>query len=814
MTFAHLRLAWRSLRHDPAYALVVTGGLAIGFAAALLLLALVRHAWQSNQHIAHVEQLYVVKQRYNVDPKAPWFDQAPLLLRQAGANAPGVAAATAYLPSRPESQGLTVRIGTQLSQLASLTVMPGFEELLGLQALQGDLAHTLGQPGAIALTQDAARRLFGSSQAVGRTLLADGKLLRVGAIVPTPPANTTIAFEALVGTDSLLADADVRDEMHTGQRGWWGKLLLRLHPGSAPDAVARALQQAIDASPAVQALPLEARQRLAGRKAMDIVLAPLGSAYFDADVAHNQIAGPGERAHPAAIAALAAMAALILALAAVNYVNLATVRMQRRQTEVAMRKVLGAGVRQIVLQLLAESLLVSLAAAAAGLLLAWLLQPLFAELVDRRLETLLAPASIATAGALGLLLGLLTVIYPAWIAIGVRPGHVMSGRGGGESARGLRLRRALTLLQVASAMGLASISVAIAWQASYAMRAAPGFDPAPLLIVDLPVLVRGNVQAQGFIAALQAEPAVAGIAISEDAVGRRNAAWFRDLKRPGGASAPMEMKSVSANFFAQYRVAATAGRLFDPRQDREDDGVPLVLNAIAARQLGFAEPAAALGQILLFKGFDNKVTEKRVIGIAPELRFQSLREPPRAIAYELWTAGSVLSVRATGSLAAVEAAVRAAWPRYFPEAIIKLRPAAAILAHNYADDARMARLLTLSTGIALAIAAFGTYVLSAHTVQRRAREIVLRKLHGAHRAAIGLLVLRETGTLVLLSAALALPLAALAIERYLAGFVERAPVGWWTMLLALAATMAVTCAAAARHAWLAMRLPPAQALRG
>jgi len=813
MTLTHLRLGWRGMRQDPVYTLVVTGGLAIGFAAALLLLALVRHAWQSNRHIPHVEQLYVVKQRYNVAPKAPWFDQAPLLLRNAGAGTPGVAAATAYLPSRPESQGLTVRIDNQLNRLASLTVMPGFAELLGVHALQGDLADTLRQPGAIALTQDAARRLFGGAHALGRTLLADGKLLRVGAIVPTPPANTTIDFEALVGSDSLLADADVRDEMHTGRRGWWGKLLLRLHPGTAPDTVAQALQQAVDASPALRTLHPEARRRLAGRKPMEIALAPLELAYFDADVAQNQITGPGERAHPAAIAALALMAMLILALAAVNYVNLATVRMLRRQTEVAVRKVLGAGVRQIVLQLLAESLLVSLGSAAMGLLLAWLLQPLFAELVERRLETLLAPAGIATAVLLGLLLGLLTAIYPAWIAIGVRPGLLMTGHAGGESARGLRLRRVLTVLQVASAMGLASITLTIAWQASYAMRAAPGFDPAPLLIVDLPVQVRGNVQAQGLIAALLANPAVNGVAISEDAVGRKNAAWFRDLKRPGGASAPMEMKSVSANFFKQYRITATAGRLFDPRLDKEDDAVPVILNAIAARDLGFAEPTAALGQILLFTGFDNKVIQKRVIGIAPELRFQSLREPPRAIAYELWTAGSALSVRATGPLATVETAVREAWPRYFPEAIIKLRPAAEILALNYADDARMARLLALSTGIALAIAAFGTYALSAHTVQRRAREIVLRKLHGAPRPAIGLLVLRETGTLVLLSAALALPLAALLIERYLASYVEHAPVGWWTLLLALAATLGVTCLAAARHAWLAMRMHPAQVLR-
>jgi putative ABC transport system permease protein len=98
-------------------------------------------------------------------------------------------------------------------------------------------------------------------------------------------------------------------------------------------------------------------------------------------------------------------------------------------------------------------------------------------------------------------------------------------------------------------------------------------------------------------------------------------------------------------------------------------------------------------------------------------------------------------------------------------------------------------------------------------VQRRAKEFVLRKLHGARRRDIGLLLAREFGALVLLAAVFALPLAALGIERYLAGYVERAPVGWWTIGGALAATALVVCLAVVRHAILAMQAKPADALR-
>jgi ABC-type antimicrobial peptide transport system permease subunit len=117
-------------------------------------------------------------------------------------------------------------------------------------------------------------------------------------------------------------------------------------------------------------------------------------------------------------------------------------------------------------------------------------------------------------------------------------------------------------------------------------------------------------------------------------------------------------------------------------------------------------------------------------------------------------------VRTDGDPAKVVNVIRSIWPSYFPSAIPSIQPASSVLAANYADDARMASLLALATGIALSLAAFGTYVLSADTVQRRAREIVLRKLHGASDSAIGLLVLRGVGTMLLLAALIGLPVAA------------------------------------------------------
>ena len=240
----------------------------------------------------------------------------------------------------------------------------------------------------------------------------------------------------------------------------------------------------------------------------------------------------------------------------------------------------------------------------------------------------------------------------------------------------------------------------------------------------------------------------------------------------------------------------------------------IVINAMAARQLGFTSPEQAVGQtVLLRNSLMPHINPKRIVGIAPEIRFHSLREAPGPIVYQLWSGGVTVTVRASGDIAGAERAVRRVWDKYFPHNVLDMSPAKDIYAANYAEDARLAGLLSAATVVAMLIAAFGMYVLAADAVQRRTREIALRKLFGARRRDVGRLVAKEIGMIVLLAALIALPLAALAIARYLAPFLERSPLVYWALGIAALTALGVIAFAAARHAWLAMRLKPAVALR-
>jgi putative ABC transport system permease protein len=165
-------------------------------------------------------------------------------------------------------------------------------------------------------------------------------------------------------------------------------------------------------------------------------------------------------------------------------------------------------------------------------------------------------------------------------------------------------------------------------------------------------------------------------------------------------------------------------------------------------------------------------------------------------------------------LTEVENEIEKIWPVSFPGKALNMRSAAQSIADNYADDLRYARVLAAVSALAIVIAAFGVYVLSAYSVQRRTREFVLCKLYGAQPSTIARLVLREFGWLLGASALIGLPLALLARSRYLGEFVEHAPMGDWPLILGLVLAVVVAVCATLRQVRIAMSLSPLAALAG
>jgi len=793
------RMGWRLLLRHPLNTAVELLGLAAGFAVCFVLLAFVQYSFSYDSDVPQREQVYVIKHRLNFIPQPQWMEYTPFALRGVAMQSGVPLQASAWWPS----QAVVNQDG--VPRIIDITAVdPAFEHIASLHAVQGDLQQALTKPDGMALTRQAALQLFGKADALGLTAVINGKALQVRALLPDRPSNSTMQFGVLVGIGSALWSEQNRKEVLDNWMGISGRIYVKT--SASAQVLQAALQHAIDTAPWASMASPEMKAALGGRKMVDVALGPLTDAYFDRSVANTL--GSGPRGDMRMVLALGAAGLLILLLAVVNYVNLATMRAMRRQREIAVRRVMGATTQQLLTQFMTEALLLSVAAATLGVLLAWLLLPLASELLQRQLDGVFTPLSVAACLVFGALVGALAGLYPGWLARGVDMRATLAQRSG-ETPSAAWLRRALTALQFSAAIGMGSVALAILWQTRFAADVSPGFDPSPLLVIDAPIAL-DKPPADTLRDALGRIPGVAGVADSHNVPGRDDHTGTRassTVKRVDGSSVAMPMQLVGKDFFQVYGVTPLAGRAFDARDvHAADDEQSVVLNPAAVTALGFASVREAVGQRV-------NGSQWRVVGVVPDLRWETLRDPVRPLMYQLSRNSGLFTVRLNGARADVEPAIAATWLRYFPAQPPTIRQAASYYALAYADDVRLARLLACATAVVLVLAAFGIYVLAAHSVQRRAREIVLRKLHGAGRTAIAALVGREFLLLTASAALIALPPAWLAIARYMAPFAERTPLGAWAPPAALALALLVTAAATARHTWSAMRIAPVQVLR-
>jgi putative ABC transport system permease protein len=359
-------------------------------------------------------------------------------------------------------------------------------------------------------------------------------------------------------------------------------------------------------------------------------------------------------------------------------------------------------------------------------------------------------------------------------------------------------------------MGLVATTLAVAWQTRYANDLDPGFDTAPLLTFQA-----ANNMRDPRVRALRDEvkrlPGVAGVAVSH--LPFRTGDNIVSLRRAGGSATDLNLYAVDPEFFRVVGLKALAGRLYDPALDQPNEPERVVVDASAARGLGFEDPQRAIGQLLNDTSGGKPM---QIVGVAPDVRHRSARDAQKPSVFYLRDQVGGFTVRCDGSvdIDTVRHAIEAILPRYFPnESFEVLRMHSIISMMFYDDDLRLSKLLAAASVIATAIAAFGIYVLAAYSVQRREKEIVLRKLYGARRGAIGSLVVREFALLIGAGALLGLPVAWLAIAHYLGSFSERAPIGAWTLLAALLVAGAVALGSTLRHTLAAVRIRPALALR-
>jgi putative ABC transport system permease protein len=802
MRLRDFRIGWRLLLQDPASSLATILGLAAGFTVFFCSLALLYYTHSFDRQVPDAQRVYIVKSSPNWQG-SKWRENVPLRAAEALQRSGLPLQTSRIMLIDGEMRGRDL-----VQQVDLAAVDANFPAMFGVRVLAGDVNEAVTRPDAIALTVASARRLFGDTDVVGKSVAIRGDAYRVTALLADAPDNTTVGYAALAAIDSNAWSAKSRTATLEDWSNLDGRLYVKLGPGTTPEAVARALEQTLENSPLRSQLKPDESAEVGTRKLFDVALGPLTESYLDQV---QRSGNSSKKGNPTVLTALAVVSLFILLLATVNHVNLSTVRIINRQREIAVRKVLGASGNRVIAQMIAEAVLVSTLAAVIGALLAGLLLPGVAHFTSLDLTSLLTPrnmvSGLAACLAFGVAVGVLAGLYPAWMTLKMRPAQILGGRGNTEGKHGFWLRRSLTVLQFALGMCLASVAMTMTWQVLRINNMNFGFDPNPLLSIVLPANME-KPEAQSFRDAVARLPGVAHVAAASETVGQASL-YDVEVKAADGRAFRMGSTPVSPDYFAAYGVGPVAGRLFDAGIDPRENASVVVIDELAARTLGFASPAAAVGQIVAVDG-----KPLRIVGVNRALLTQSINRDVRPRLFQLSLATPTLTVRVQGDPAPVASEIEKLWGQHFPNNILMINPVRRMLEIKAREITPFLRLVSFITVIAVLLAAFGMYVLSAHSMQRRSREIVLRKLYGARSGDIARLAGREFVTLIAVSALLGLPAGAAIGLSMLKGYADHGYVVPLALGTALLGGVLIALLSSLRHTLAAMRMSPAQALRG
>ncbi|MCE4540074.1 ABC transporter permease [Pelomonas sp. P7] len=815
------RSAWRQLRAEPGPAALVIAGLALGLALTLLTASFLQDTLWPDAHLPERDRLVTFEwqARGPGGVRTDWHGDVPTVplyaaLRANGAPIEAMSRVlfTQLAASASDAQGVQ-----RHSRIVIALGDPDLPALLGLRPLAGDMTEALGTPEGTALSAEAAERLFGTTQAVGRHFTialppdpegrapAHAFTLTVKAVLPTPNLNGVLGFDAIGGFNAPAAKA------YLARSDTWyqttGRLYARLQPGARPQQLSVLAQRLIDQQPIPPGFP------------MDFLKGGGSPAYLRAmPVADVGLHGAGSPLRRLQLGSLAAAAAGVLTLAIINFVNLWSVRTLRRQREIGLRKSLGAGAWQLALQFFAEAAVVAGLGGGLGLLLAWWATPAAEVLMQHQFHAPVLSAGMVLLTCLCCaVIAALSAMPLTAIALRVRPAESLVGRSYSEGAASRWLRRVMTTLQFGSAAVFASLALTVLWQAEHAVGIPRGFEVRDRVAIDLPWEVQ-PAQTRALLERIRGWPEVIAAAAADDLPGRDFANWYGEFRGPGGT--PVTLRTgvdFTPGYLQVYGMRLIAGRL-SADHVAEQAQRAIVLDRSAVRALGFASPQAAVGQALGTPASIDDGQPATVVAVIEDIRLEGPRSAPqphalRPVVERGYAVVGVHSRDPQATRARLTAVVRQA----FPDAEVNALPMRDMLLQKVADDTRLGRLVGIAGLIALGLAAVGIYGLAAYTLRRREREIVLRKLHGAGAGAVAGLLAREFAGVLGVACVVALPAAAWLSQRYLADFVERAPVGplsLWVLLAVTALLVAVTALAVARHLRAALALRPLQALTG
>ena len=820
----------RALSKNKTYAFINIFGLAIGMAACLMILLFVRYEMSYDKWIPGAADVYQIQTWFKNDETGEISKGQMAAYRSGEAlkkDFPQIEAKVYALSTEP----VFVKDGQPTAIEDFIYVDSNFLDVIDLPVLHGSRAG-LGQANTAAITRSEAIRLYGTDNVLGRTmsLISRGAIrdLKIGAVLADLPKNSHLRITAIGRIDFNAFFADTPDFLTCwGCHSGW--VWVKLKPGSDPKAIQSALQ-AWEKRNIPDENAGEARFNAGDTQDWHLINAR------DVHLGEAQEATMAPGNDRTTIVTFAVIALLILGMAVVNFTNLATARASQRAREVALRKVLGATRKQLIVQFVGESMLIAVLAMLIALTLVELFAPSFAAFLK-------ADIAVTYWGAGGILLpvlllvamvGVLGGLYPAFFLSRFQPASVLkANKSSAETPGSGRLRNVLVVGQFAVSIGLIICTAIIYGQTAYARTVDPGYDRSRILQVD--ELSRYALLDKGEAIAERTRR-VPGV----EAVGRTTIGVATDSNNNTGLMVPGNPKpvtigiyTVDTGFFDAMGLRLAAGRWFDEKRPLDDMTLPyppvpeaeramaqrggnIVVNEAGAKRLGFSNPADAIGKTFRAAVVDNEIglVPVTVVGVVKDSRFRSVKQPLDPLMFlNSRTGHSHMIVRFKGDPAAARSGVEQVWKSITRDVPFNAKFSDDIMVELYeAEDAR-AKTFAGFAVLAVIVACLGLFGLAAFTAERRTKEIGVRKVLGARSRDIVRLLAWQFSKPVIVANLIAWPVAWWVMRDWLNNFDSRIVLGPTPFLLAGALALAIAIGTIAGHAFKVARANPIHALR-
>ncbi|MBX2893762.1 MAG: ABC transporter permease [Saprospiraceae bacterium] len=789
----YLRLAFRHLRKNKTFSAINLVGLALGLAAAMAVLLYVQDEISYEKFHLNAARIARVESSIHYDGQTQKLATAPNILAPfLQERLPEVEAATRVFANNFTGVANVKADNKNHAESQFYWADSNVFGVFTFKMLEGSSEHALEQPNTAIVSASTARRYFGDSNPVGKTIRVDNYIdLEISGVFADFPANTHSPFDIVAAFHSV--NFGKTEHQSWGNASFYTYLLLR--PATDFSVLEKKIEALVLKDAPAERLPFQ----YSLKPLLDVHLHSADLSTFD-----KQPYGDIRQVH-----ILVGLAVLLLFIACINYMNLATAQSQRRAREVSLSKTLGARSGHLAARFYTETALITLIGIGGSIFLLRLGLPFFNELADKNLSATFLTQAWFWAGivAIWFLVTLVAGAYPAVFLSSFSPSQVSRlslGTGAGSAGW---FRKGLVVLQFCISTALIVSTLVFYKQLEFIRDKKLGYAPTQVVALNV-YSAESRQQKDALEHEIGALASVKGTAYTQTFPGRSGSG--RTLSHLNETEGPnLTTCRARPDIFAVLDIPLIAGRpMRVPQQG--DTITEIVINRTAAAQLGWT-PEQCLGRKV-----EASLPNAVIVGVTEDFHHGSMREKIGNYAFHnARTEGlDFLLVKLQNEqLTTVMRDMEAAFRRTMPNSAFDFVFLDEHLDALYRGEQRMAKVALVFALLAVLIACLGLFALAAFAAERRTKEIGIRKVLGASVAGITGLLAKDFLKLVVVAIVIGSPLAYWVMNKWLSDFAYRIEMEWWMFALAGVAALLVALFTVSYQGVRAALVNPAQSLK-